>query len=393
MSKSYKYYGMKSSSNEVNEFVKHIIHTNELNEKDGRKKTPICIWGKHGIGKTDLVQQIPKELKYQWCYIAPAQFEEMGDLLGMPKIKEGVTSFVAPEWVPTKEGPGILLIDDVNRADDRILRGIMQLLQNFELVSWKLPPKWQIVLTANPDGGDYSVTTMDDAMLTRMMHITMEFNVKSWSKWAELNGVDPRGINFVLTYPEIVSGELTTPRSLVQFFNSIQTIKNLQEELPMVYKLAASCLDEETVSTFTTFVQQNLTKLIEPEKIIHTKQFERDVNKAIFEVVKVTSICLHNAKLAAIPKDLNQFKDLKVLDLSCNNIAKISGYFGQLKQLEELDLSMNIFETFPKQLLKMTQLRKIDFRNNRNKGFMGSLSQLDIPEEAKEALPKCEILS
>ena len=50
------------------------------------------------------------------------------------------------------EGPGILLLDDINRADDRILRGCMQLLQNFELTSWKLPPKWQIVATANPEG-------------------------------------------------------------------------------------------------------------------------------------------------------------------------------------------------------------------------------------------------
>ena len=31
------------------------------------------------------------------------------------------------------------------------------------------------ILTANPDGGDYSVTTMDDAMITRMLHVTMEY--------------------------------------------------------------------------------------------------------------------------------------------------------------------------------------------------------------------------
>jgi len=285
MAQAYEYYGLKSSSTEVTTFVIHVLKANDEFETAGRKKTPVCIWGRHGIGKTELVGQIAKELDYKWSYVAPAQFEEMGDLLGMPKVIGDVTTFIPPEWVPKEEGPGILLIDDVNRADDRILRGIMQLLQNFELVSWALPPKWQIVLTANPDGGDYSVTSMDDAMLTRMMHITMEFDVKAWAQWAEKNKVDPRGINFVLTYPEMVKGIMTTPRSLVQFFNSIQGIKNLEEQLPLVQSLAASCLDEETVTSFITFIQQNLSELIEPDKIMNAKNFDRDVKAPIEQMV------------------------------------------------------------------------------------------------------------
>lgn len=74
----------------------------------------------------------------------------------------------------------------------------MQLFQNYELVSWVLPPQWLIVCTANPDGGDYSVTTLDEAMLTRMLHVTMEFDAQAWARWAERNDVDSRGINFVL---------------------------------------------------------------------------------------------------------------------------------------------------------------------------------------------------
>lgn len=286
MTKDYLTYGLKSSSQEVITFIEHIIQTNESAEHKGKRKTPVCIWGRHGIGKTELVGQIAESLGYQWRYIAPAQFEEMGDLLGMPKVEGDKTVFVPPSWVPTEDGPGILLIDDVNRADDRILRGIMQLLQNFELVSWQLPPKWQIILTANPDGGDYSVTPMDDAMLTRMMHTTMSFDAKVWAKWAEQAKVDPRGINFVLTYPEMASGELTTPRSLVQFFNSISTIKNLEKELPLVQALAASCLDEETVTAFITFVQQNLAELIEPEKLINAKNFDKEVKEAVENLVK-----------------------------------------------------------------------------------------------------------
>lgn len=288
-------YGAKTHATELVPFLEHVLKQNELQEAAGRRKTPVCVWGRHGIGKTEIVTDLAQRLDYRFSYIAPAQFEEMGDLVGMPRIVEHshgrqATQFAAPDWVPTEEGPGILLIDDVNRADDRILRGIMQLLQNYELVSWSLPKGWHIVLTANPDGGDYSVTPMDDAMVTRMLHIGLEFDVKAWAKWAEHAGVDPRGINFVLTYPETVSGTRTTPRTLVQFFGFLRPIENLEAELPLVKLLADACLDESTSASFVAFVKNKLSKLITPEQILTAKNFDQHVAKKLEEQTQGESL-------------------------------------------------------------------------------------------------------
>jgi AAA domain (dynein-related subfamily) len=276
---NYVTYGSKVNSEHISQFLNYMLDANVLNPTSKDRPTPICIWGMHGIGKTELVQAIAEDKNCAFTYIAPAQFEEMGDLIGMPKVVESadnelITQLIPPEWVPKNAGPGIFLIDDVNRADDRILRGIMQLLQNYELVSWKFPKGWQIVLTANPDGGDYSVTTMDDAILTRMMHVTMEFDAKSWAKWAESAGIDDRGINFVLTYPEIVSGRRTTPRSLVQFFKALKPLKSLKENLEMVKLLADGCLDPETTLSFIAFINMDLEKLILPEEILNATDFK-----------------------------------------------------------------------------------------------------------------------
>jgi hypothetical protein len=277
---TYQYitYGARVHAGEVQRLIEHgldvmLQHTDE-------RPTPICIWGTHGIGKTELVRDLAQSRGCQFVYVAPAQFEEMGDLLGMPtimdeKAKGKVTRFVAPDWVPQAEGPGILLLDDVNRADDRILRGIMQLLQNYETISWKMPAKWLIVLTANPDGGDYSVTTLDDAMLTRMLHVTMEFDVKAWARWAERARVDERGVHFVLTYPELVTGRRTTPRSLVQFFNSIRPLDDLREHLPLLKLLGDACLDENTTQAFINFINLNLDHLPNPEEILGADDFEK----------------------------------------------------------------------------------------------------------------------
>jgi MoxR-like ATPase len=285
-------YGAELDSETTIRVLEHVFQTNLHNEDasakasdgHGKRPTPICIWGSHGIGKTAVVKDLAKKNDWKFRYCAPAQFEEMGDLHGLPVRLDPnpdipgdeSTVYMPPDWVPKQddEGPGILLLDDLNRADDRILRGLMQLIQEFQMFSWTLPRKWQIVCTANPEGGDYSVTPMDPAMLTRMLHITMIFDVRSWARWATNAGVDPRGIAFVLTYPEVVTGERTTPRTLTQFFDQIANINDLKSELELVNVLARSALDDITATTFLAFVNDGVTQLIEPSDILDAKDFE-----------------------------------------------------------------------------------------------------------------------
>ena len=274
-------FGKKGNSKEIKKILSHIFERNNILNDQNKRGTPVCIWGTHGLGKTHLVRDFALDYKWKFSYIAPAQFEEMGDLHGMPNVidpdekvfGDEYTVYSPPDWVPTEEGPGILLLDDINRADDRILRGCMQLLQNFELSSWKLPPKWQIVATANPEGGDYSVTPMDGAMLTRMLHTTLKFDAKIWAEWAHNAKVDPRGISFVLTYPELVNSDRTTPRSLTQFFEQIESIDDLKDNIDMVESLGLSSLDEVTVSSFIAFINDELTQIIDPEEILDAKDF------------------------------------------------------------------------------------------------------------------------
>lgn len=275
-------YGPKLNPSQLTKVLEHIFQRNlELSKANQGRGTPVCIWGTHGLGKTQLVRDFARRHGWKFAYAAPGQFEEMGDLHGMPIIVDPTpdqpnsgdeyTVFAPPEWVPKEEGPGILLLDDINRADDRILRGIMQLLQNFELFSWQLPNKWQIVATANPEGGDYSVTTMDDAMLTRMVHLGMIFEPRAWAEWAQLSGVDPRGIAFVLNYPEAVTGKRTTPRTIVQFLELISGIKDWKGSLDLVGHLAMSTLDQSTMAAFLTFVNDELEGLPWPEEILDAK--------------------------------------------------------------------------------------------------------------------------
>ena len=344
MSVEFIEFGKKGNSREIKVILSHIFErNNELNAED-KRGTAVCIWGTHGLGKTQIVRDYALEKKWKFSYIAPAQFEEMGDLHGMPIVVDPdkritgdeYTVYSPPDWVPKEEGPGILLLDDINRADDRILRGCMQLLQNFELTSWKLPPKWQIVATANPEGGDYSVTPMDGAMLTRMLHATLKFDPKIWAEWAYAANVDERGIAFVLTYPELVNSDRTTPRSLTQFFEQITSIDDLKGNLQLVEALALSSLDEVTVSSFIAFVNDELTQLIDPEEILDAKDF-----KTIEKRIKDISV------------DDSGAKRVDRLATMCSRLylKLISNDYKQGKNHSKNLIKFLMFETIPNDLL------------------------------------------
>ena len=322
---NYEYRGMLLTASMVKEVIEHVhksnLATNAMN--DSGKKVPVCIWGKHGIGKTSIPAQIAKEQGIGYRSIAPAQFEEMGDLMGMPGTgvhlfktddegvvqrklidKDLVPAYInqgwerdtsksnqmivsPPQFVPNVDlgdpEEGFFVIDDFNRASGRIINGIMQLLQDGELDSWALPKGWTIVLTANPAGADYQVTDLDDAQLTRMTHISMEFDAKLWAKWALQNGIDQRVVNFVLSHPETVkTGELTTPRTIEYFANSIRIFDDLSgTNLGMVNILGEGVLDKTTATQFTTFINNKLTELVTPEAILNSKNAEDLINSKI----------------------------------------------------------------------------------------------------------------
>jgi MoxR-like ATPase len=288
-----KTYGRTVNAEELTQFLEYSLNQNSRLAAQGRRGTPICVWGTHGIGKTESIISFAERNNYSVVYCAPAQFEEMGDLHGIPETFDPTpespnsgdefTVYRPPEWLKAaiqnvdSEKPGLFILDDFNRADERILQGCMQLLQMHALFSWSLHYNWQIVLTANPEGGDYKVTEMDDAMLTRMIHVTMAFDAKCWAQWAVEAQIDPRGVDFVLTYPEVVTGLRTTARSLTQFFLQIGGIDDLTSDMNLwlVQLLGDGTLEPETTKKFLHFIKKERGKIVQPEEILEAKDFKK----------------------------------------------------------------------------------------------------------------------
>ena len=61
-------YGKKGNSKELREILSHIFNrNNELSELE-KKGTPICIWGTHGLGKTQIIRDYALEKKWKFSF-------------------------------------------------------------------------------------------------------------------------------------------------------------------------------------------------------------------------------------------------------------------------------------------------------------------------------------
>ena len=176
-------------------------------------------------------------------------------------------SYCAPEWIADKKKGGILLLDDWNRADMRFIQAVMELVDRQQYISWTLPDDWHIILTANPDNGDYMVNSVDSAQKTRYITANLKYDVNVWARWAEEAGIDTRCINFLLLHPELVTQE-TNARSITTFFNSISSFEKFEDSLSLIQLIGEGSVGDAFASMFTTFINNKLDKLVTPMDLL-----------------------------------------------------------------------------------------------------------------------------
>ena len=299
------------NQNELKEFLSHIVENNRHLQENGKGPVSVEVIGESGIGKTSAIIQLADELGLDFVKLNLAQIEEIGDLVGFPIRQFEVTngtetkyvdenmideyradgykstgknrmSYCPPEWIANKERGGILLLDDWNRADTRFIQALMELIDRQQYISWTLPKDWHIILTANPDNGDYLVNSIDNAQKTRFISTQLKYDVDCWAKWAEESGIDGRCINFMLMNPEVITKNVNA-RSAVMFFNSISSIKSFEDKLPLIQMIGEGSVGGEFSSMFTMFINNKLDKIITPQSIVESS--EEYVLKTLKELI------------------------------------------------------------------------------------------------------------
>ena len=184
--------------NDAKSFIKNLASKNV--------HIPPLLVGSMGIGKSNIVKQVAQELNIELIDLRLAQ-QEPGDLIGIPRVHDGVTVWAKPEWWPKEGTRGILFLDEINRAAPDVRQAVFQLINEWRMHTHVLPDGWLIVSAMNPENGTYQVEPLDPAMIRRFCLLKVTADVDVWLKWAHGPGaIDSTITSFVGAHRDMLLG-------------------------------------------------------------------------------------------------------------------------------------------------------------------------------------------
>ncbi|MGZ3448216.1 MAG: AAA family ATPase [Polyangiales bacterium] len=154
-----------------------------------RARRPVLLEGPTGIGKSEVVQALAQRLGVGHV-VLDLSLLEPPDLVGLPIVENGVTRYATPRILP-REGAGILMLEELNRAERYIQQPALQLLSARTLHEYVLPEGWVVFAAINPPTGEYQVSPLDPALRARFLELPVRPDRGSWLAWAVTRDVHP----------------------------------------------------------------------------------------------------------------------------------------------------------------------------------------------------------
>ena len=193
-----------------------------------KKKRPLFMWGPPGIGKSDIVGQITKQLKNSHLIDIRLSLWEPTDIKGIPyyAANDNVMAWAPPQELPTEEFAAqydniVLFLDEMNSAAPAVQAAAYQLILNRRVGQYKLPDNVLIVAAGNREADKGVTYRMPAPLANRFVHIELAVNFDDWFAWAVENKIHNDVVGY-LTFskkdlydfdPKSPSRSFATPRS------------------------------------------------------------------------------------------------------------------------------------------------------------------------------------
>ena len=143
----------------------------------------VLMSGHAGVGKTAVITEVFSGLK--WKYFSAPTMDPWVDLVGVPRAVSDeerggqVLTLVRPEFVKADDVEAIF-IDELNRAPDKVLNALMELIQFGSINGHKLTKLRVVWAAINPhdEDGTYAVNKLDRALTDRFqVQLTIPYKV------------------------------------------------------------------------------------------------------------------------------------------------------------------------------------------------------------------------
>ena len=245
------------SINEAKRLVKRALLANLATDKRDLAITPL-VSGRHGIGKSQMVKSIAKELGGVCITIEGGTLKE-GEITGLPyqykdengQIRFRFLPYYAIERIQAEEKrlfelsgrmitqemlsgdencyamndlspqekiealrsgkvrPVILFIDEINRTENSVYKELMNILLTRSVNGYEFPWWVFFVGAMNPSTQNsvYATNEMDPAQLDRFIKIKVGDNTKEWLSYGKTAGIDPRILSFIKDNPKCLSSQ------------------------------------------------------------------------------------------------------------------------------------------------------------------------------------------
>lgn len=236
---------------------------------ENKLKKPIMIYGKVGIGKSETVKRVAKNLNMGFIDMRVLLFSEV-ELKGIPFPNQDKTATV---WLKNNILPeekrdgkrGILLLDELSAAKPSVMTALYQLCLDRALGEYELPEEWVIVATGNREEDRGVYYEMPPALSDRFVKFNMLTSAEDWlNLYAYKNNVHHLVTSFISFAPERIhtyNPELestneyfATPRTWVAVSDVLKT--ESEEKIlknKIIWELIHGNLDDVTYSMFLEF--------------------------------------------------------------------------------------------------------------------------------------------
>lgn len=164
---------------------------------------PIFLWGPPGIGKSEVVAGIARDMGGLMIDLRLAQMDPT-DLRGIPFYNKEINKM---DWAPPIDLPDeetaknfpliVLFMDEMNSAAPATQATAYQLVLNRRVGKYVLPDNVVIVAAGNRESDKGVTYRMPAPLANRFLHIEMRADHESWEKWATLNRIHKDVVGYV----------------------------------------------------------------------------------------------------------------------------------------------------------------------------------------------------
>lgn len=156
---------------------------------------PVFLWGPPGIGKSEVVADVTKELGGHMIDLRMAQMEPT-DIRGIPFFNKdnGKMDWAPPIDLPDAELASqypliVLFLDEMNSSPAAVQAAGYQLVLNKRIGKYILPDNVVIVAAGNRESDKGVTYRMPMPLANRFIHVEMKSDFASWQNWAVLHDI------------------------------------------------------------------------------------------------------------------------------------------------------------------------------------------------------------